>query len=88
MLSRLVIAFLPRRKCLLMESYFSKQHLAYMKPDPDSEVWTWGLRVGGGGSGEFGDGSLGAEQAFSAGPAGTYSGVHLPARTMAVESPP
>ena len=43
MLSRLVIAFLPRSKCLLMQSYFSNQHLAYMKADPDSEVWRWGL---------------------------------------------
>ena len=35
MLSRLVIAFLPRSKCLLMQSYFSNQHLAYMKADPN-----------------------------------------------------
>ena len=47
-----------------------------------------GAGVGGGGSGEFGDGSLGAEQAFPVGPTGTYSGIHLPAWTMAVESLP
>ena len=56
-----------------------------MKPDSDSEVWRWGLGVGGEALGSLG---MKAEQAFPAEPTDTYSGVYLPARTMAVESPP